>query len=383
MTWLNREQLSTRIARLVLAPAAIGYGFGSYCRLRAYASRLLKRERPPVPVISIGNITCGGTGKTPLTIDIAQRLVQAGYKPAVLSRGYKRKSNAPYIVVSDGKSIFCTCEDAGDEPFLIAQKAQGTAVIVGGQRKLTARVAVNKYDCDVIILDDGFQHLALDRDFDIVLLDYNDDIAQDALLPAGRLREPPGALGRSQCVLITKVPAAADETKLQKLGEFIHRYSPHSTIGLIHFVTQIVSPIPGRSALAFCGIARPQAFFESLNSLDIRLVGRHIFPDHHWYRRADIAALAKEARELNADFLITTEKDLVKLRQLWPSLEKEIGKPVVAAQLTTHWIGSLPAYLADLLASKGVIKEFQKTLAEKLSDREETSLAISETVQST
>jgi tetraacyldisaccharide 4'-kinase len=384
---LKAARLSMKALRFILAPLAAAYGFGAYCRLQAYGQRLLKRYRAQTTVISIGNITCGGTGKTPITIDIALRLVSAGYKPAVLSRGYKRKSADRYLVVSDGKSLLTSLKDAGDEPYLIASKVPGAVVIVGTQRKVTARIAVDEFACNVIILDDGFQHIALERDSDIVLIDYFDDIDQDSLLPTGRLREPASALGRADSVLITKVPAHANQNRLNKLGAFTHHYSPKATIGLVSFLPDyfysisvaetrneewlgavpeslsksdnsdvFANPIStiskmsvyqmkGRRVLAFCGLARPEYFFTTLDEIGLELAATSVFADHHWYTASDLDKLIEEAEDARADFLLTTEKDLIKLTHLVTNSPK----PVFALVLKPHFVGSLPPLLMQLI----------------------------------
>jgi tetraacyldisaccharide 4'-kinase len=374
--------LAGRIVRFSLQPAAIAYGLGAYLRLSAYARNILRQARTAVPVVSVGNITCGGTGKTPVVIDVAQKLMQAGYKPAVLSRGYKRKSQAPSMVVSDGTAILASCAESGDEPYLIATKCPGVTVIVGARRKDTARIAIEQYGCDVILLDDGFQHLGIARDLDVVLIDYNDDPAEDAVLPAGRLREPVAALARANAILITKVPVNPDERYLEKLGKYLHKHSPEASIGLVRFAAEFlvginqanpqgealtqhdVQSIAGKRVLAFCALARPDSFFQSLSNLKVTVVGTHAFPDHHWYTRKDLQKLQDEGERLSCDLLLTTEKDLVKLLEFKDSLRQ----PVMATTLTTTWVGGIPNYLNQLLAAKSATQN-KHPLSEPETDR--------------
>jgi tetraacyldisaccharide-1-P 4'-kinase len=200
--------------------------------------------------LSVGNLTVGGTGKTPIVVDLANRAVLAGFKPAILSRGYKRKSSDANLVVSDGKSLHASCEQAGDEPYLIATKAKGSVVIVGADRLRGAKIAVEHYDCDLIILDDGFQHVKIVRDIDMVLIDYNDEISADKVVPAGRLREPLAALNRASSVVITKVPAKPDRQRLENISDVVHKHCPRANISLARFQHrgffkyQITAPLP-------------------------------------------------------------------------------------------------------------------------------------------
>jgi tetraacyldisaccharide 4'-kinase len=344
----------------LLKPASYAYGLGAYCRLQAYASHILKQSGVNIPVVSVGNLTVGGTGKTPLTIDIAKQFVDAGYKPAILSRGYKRKSKAVHIIVSDGTTIKASCEDAGDEPFLIALRVPEAIVIVGSKRVDTAKIAIEELKANILILDDGFQHVALRRDHDIVLLDYNEDLTEDSLLPAGRLREPLAALNRANSILITKVPAKPDLERLERLGAIAHTHSPKSSLGLISFSPNHVSSwqaearlfntakldiLKGRKAFAFCALAKSNPFFISLKNAGLNIVGQRAFSDHHWYSEKDCQKILLEAEKSGAELLLTTEKDLVKLEQF----AHTATKPLYAIGLTTNWIGPKPVYLTTLL----------------------------------
>jgi tetraacyldisaccharide 4'-kinase len=352
--------------RTLLMPAALTYGAGSLVRVLAYASGIISRYKAPVPVLSLGNLTVGGTGKTPLAIDMATRLVAAGFRPAVLSRGYKRKSKDEYVVVSDGATILASCEDAGDEPFLIASSVKGAVVIVGASRTQTAEIACNELACNAIVLDDAFQHLKIRRDADVVLWDYHDDIEHQALLPAGRLREPLAAFSRASAVVITKVPQSPDHGRLERFSRVIHKCNRSATIHLVRFnANKVVSfddshviatlsnssdidRLPGK-ALAFCGLARPESFYDELRRLNIEIVDHVSFADHHWYTAADVSHLNERAKRHNATGFITTEKDIVKFFELKRALEL----PLYAVGLTTEWIGAPPDVVQEIL-SKGL-----------------------------
>lgn len=353
------------LLRGLLMPVAVTYGAGALARVLAYAGGVMPRYQSSVPVVSVGNLTVGGTGKTPVVIDLAKRFIAAGYRPAVLSRGYKRKSIEPFVVVADGKTILASCEDAGDEPYLIALTAPGTSVIVGASRAQTAEIAVSQLGCNLIILDDGFQHLKVRRDVDVVLIDYNDDINNDLLLPAGRLREPLAALARASSIVITKVPHEPDHQRLERTSELIHKYNPLASIGLLRFNADAITtydPLDQsgsrltskaglknapRRPLAFCGLARPERFFDELKSYGITPVQTLSFHDHHWYLPGDGSRLNDLARKSKADAFVTTEKDIVK----FSSLRYQLELPLVALGLTTQWISSLPPAIEELIAA--------------------------------
>jgi tetraacyldisaccharide 4'-kinase len=265
------------------------------------------------PVVSIGNLSTGGAGKTPLTIALAKALVQRGFHADVLSRGYGRRSPFPARVDPAG-----TAEDFGDEPLLIAREA-GVPVYVAAQRYQAGKLA----EADnptvplpaVHLLDDGFQHRQLHRDVDILLLNRRD--WRDTLLPAGNLREPLKAAHRA-----TVIAVPCEDPKLEA------ELRAWGWLGPVWRLrrTMEIPPIDGPAA-AFCGIARPEQFFQGLEFAGVRLALRRAFPDHHRYTAADLDHLAKSARQAGATALITTEKDLARLGKLAATL------PLKAARL--------------------------------------------------
>ena len=301
--------------------------------------------------------------KLQLRIYVAQLFVDAGYKPAILSRGYKRKSKVATLIVADGKELIASCEDAGDEPFLMALRVPRAAVIVGSKRTETAQIAIEQLGCNVLILDDGFQHIAIRRDLDMVLLDYNEDLTAASLLPAGRLREPLAALGRASSILITKVPGKPDLERLEKLGSIAHAYAPTASLGLVSFTSNHVSSwsansrefnsakldiLKGRKAFAFCGLAKSAPFFASLKTAGLTVVGEKAYADHHWYSEKDHRNIIAEAEKVGAEIIVTTEKDLVKLKDF----ARTASKALYAIGLSTSWIGPKPIYLTTLLNQK-------------------------------
>lgn len=348
-----------------LSPLSFLYGVGSYFRISAYRMGLVNRVRPGCRVISIGNLTVGGTGKTPVVIDLAKRLIAGGQKVAVLSRGYGRRSKAPYLVVSDGADILVSPEDAGDEPYLMALSVPGLVVIVGAKRTTTQKIAIEEYGANVLLLDDGFQHLPVARDVDVVLWDYNDDLSQASLLPAGRLREPLTALGRASDVVISKVPLQAldkEDVRLNVLSCELLKLNGKSSLSFCSFksggFTRLIDlfshkmtaqenfsiDFDGKSALAFCAIARPEGFAKSLEEVGVRVLSTLSFEDHHWFSSADIKKLQAEFEKSGADFIATTGKDACRL--LKPGLiSDELAGKIYALDQTVHWQPGEPPFL--------------------------------------
>ncbi len=353
MSWGRPETTPERLLTTLLSPAAALYGVGSYLRLRAYGSGHMKRHKVSVPVVSIGNLTCGGTGKTPVTIDLAQRLVAAGYTVAILSRGYQRKSTEELLVVSDGQGRIASCTDAGDEPYMMAHAVPAARVIVSAKRFIAAEVAIGIYDANIILLDDGFQHLSLQRDHDIVLIDYNDDPVSDSLLPAGRLREPISALTRATWVVITRVPARPNAAKLSYLEELVSDRAERAQITRCSFVPHSLRPLglattadslsslAGTKVIACSGIARPRFFVDQLNELKAQVVKQRSFGDHHWWQAADIETLRQDLLDTGAELIVTTTKDASRMDS---AMFRQL--PIAALELTTQWLGAVPVLSA-------------------------------------
>jgi tetraacyldisaccharide 4'-kinase len=360
MSWGNPTTRFEKLRNQVLAPASLAYFVGSLCRLEGYRAGVFKREQADVPVISIGNITCGGTGKTPITIELAQKFITAGIKVGVLSRGYKRLSKDKTVVVSDGAGNYASCEDAGDEPFLIAKRLSKAVVLVGSNRRASASLAVTHYGCEVLLLDDGFQHFPMRRDVDLVLIDYNDEPENDALLPAGRLREPLSALSRATSLIITKIPENFDADKIKRLEKFLGLYACNRPIDKCSFVaSHLVSPnsillpataLNGNTVIAASALARPAAFHSLLEEKGAEIAKTLCWTDHHWYSDEDMATIEKAAAK--ASMVITTEKDLVKMR---PS--EKLSEKLYALRIETDWLGSPPVVISELLASLCESKE--------------------------
>jgi tetraacyldisaccharide 4'-kinase len=265
-----------------------------------YRNGVFQTHRLHHPVISVGNITVGGTGKTPLVILLAERFRDAGYRPVVLSRGYKRKS-AGVVIVSTGKGPVVPWQAAGDEPYLIARRATGVAVVVGADRYAAGLIAEEQDLGDLFILDDGFQHRRLFRNVDLVTIDPTEWMAGERLFPYGRWREPQEAINRANAAIVQAsntgtpklpIPAFRVETVLDGL----YKGSEPVPVELLR----------DRKVTAFAGIAKPDRFFNALESLGITPAQRIGFRDHHAYTPHDL-------EKLGGEFQITTEKDAIKL----------------------------------------------------------------------
>ena len=252
--------------------------------------RVLKEERLERPVVSVGNLSVGGAGKTPFVIALGELLKARGIGFDILSRGYRRKTRGALRVETDG-----TAADFGDEPLLIARRL-GVPVFVGESRYEAGRLAEKQSDGVVHILDDGFQHRSLARQFDIVLVSESD--FSDKLLPAGRLREPISALARANAIILP--------SGFEPGGEL-----PSKPIWRIQRELAIVDT--PASPIAFCGLARPQQFFDQLRSAGITAAAEVRFRDHHAYAKRDIDRLLRQQKEVSAGGFVTTEKDAVNL----------------------------------------------------------------------
>jgi tetraacyldisaccharide 4'-kinase len=275
-------------------------------RRERYAARPDLRLRLRRPVISIGNIAVGGRGKTPIVECVARLLLGMGERPAILSRGYGRRRRAPgVVVVRDATGIRADLERAGDEPLMLARRLPGVAVLVSANRYLAGRLAEHHLGATVHLLDDGFQHLQLDRDLDLVVVTAEDLDPAARTLPTGRLREPPDVLIAADAIL-----AADDRVRWERPGDTPRLFRTRRTLHQAR--TDRGEVTPGK-AVAFAGIADPPRFFEDLRAAGWMLVATAAFRDHHRFSRHDLATLMSRARRGGAEVLLTTEKDYVRL----------------------------------------------------------------------
>lgn len=311
-----------------LWPFSLAYGAAVSARNLLYDRGALKARRAGLPVISVGNITAGGTGKTPFAIMLAGMLCRAGRRVAVVSRGYRRASPSKEpLLVSDGRGIKCGVGEAGDEPFLIARRLLGSGengamVIVCADRVRAADMAAS-LGADIVILDDGFQHRRLRRDMDIVLLDAGKPLGNGRLLPAGRLREGPRSLGRADAVVLTRSGgdgmAGGLKGRLRPGVPIFHsRHVPLPPVGIEEWRSGVKTggpnPVPGK-VLLFSGIANPDSFEDSAREAGLDAGGHLSFPDHHRYTGADLERIAAAGSAFAA--LVTTEKDAARLPDGW------------------------------------------------------------------
>ena len=301
--------------------------YGSLVRLRtaAYKVGLFKTRRLPCRVISVGNITVGGTGKTPTVINVASLMEKHGRRPLVLSRGYGRAEETSIAVVSDGNSVLLDTASGGDEPLMIANRLRTVPVVVGRDRFRSGVFACGQFRPDCIILDDGFQHLRLGRDLNIALIDAGDPFGKGRLFPAGILREPLPALRRADVIVITRVEQESDISRIKEtLGKYTAarvytaRYAPRDFEAAVSGEVLPLEAVRGLRVFAFAGIARPGSLDSLLGSLGAVVAGTARFPDHHVYTDADLERVLRSAAECKATMVITTEKDTVRLKGLSP-----------------------------------------------------------------
>ncbi len=318
----NRKRISP--GTLPLAFLSYLYGLGVRFRLAAY--QRIKRRSLPGFVVSIGNLTVGGTGKTPAACMLAQWALDEGYRVAVLSRGYGGWYTEKVLEVSDGNHINAGPREAGDEPYLIAKKLQGVPVIVAPKRYLAGLFAREKFRTNFFILDDGFQHLALKRDLDLALIDASNPFGNGYLLPRGPLREPVAQLKRADAFIITR--SGPDGLSHELIDELKNKFPNKPIFRSDHLPEKIVIPsrglvnnvdlINGQAIMGFAGIARPDVFKETLTELGAEVVFFRVFRDHHTYRSGEIQELMTEKRRLNAGYVLTTEKDWVRMEGFVP-----------------------------------------------------------------
>ncbi len=298
---------------------SLPYGGAVRARNRLFDLGVLKQERIGCPVVSVGNLTVGGTGKTPMVIRLAGMLKDRGLRPAVLSRGYGGKSTADVLVVSDGRQLIAGPDEAGDEPVLIARRLREVPVLAGPKRTVTGRYARENFGVDVIVLDDGFQHRWIHRDLDIVLLDGRSPLGNGCLLPRGPLREPPSSLERAGVVAFTRSEEQGASpidgriaARLSGRPVLRTRIRPTALVGADGKEISLPS-LAGKRVFAFAGIAQPDSFRVSIESLGGRVTGFIAYGDHHRYTAEDLRRISRDFAAAGADILLTTEKDGVKI----------------------------------------------------------------------
>jgi tetraacyldisaccharide 4'-kinase len=321
--WRPLNEEAGRLWDILLFPLSlisVFYRLIQELRAKLYATGIISSRELPCKVISVGNITSGGTGKTPVVELLVRLLQDQGFNVAVLSRGYKRQDRGSVLVVSDGKKILLDPWQAGDEPYLLARNLKNTPVLVGKNRCRAGEYAWQNFGIDLVILDDGFQHLALKRDLNILLLDASNPFANHKVLPRGLLREPLNSLGRAHALILTRVqekPHPEIFYQYHKAGltipVFQTRQQGQKLINTTTGEERAVECLKGKKILAFCGIGNPDSFRGLIQELGGNLVRFMPFKDHHKYKISQLKKINQRSKALSADMVLTTEKDYIRL----------------------------------------------------------------------
>jgi len=409
----RERKVGGTLLKAMLWPFSLVYANIMRLRALAYRHGALRVNRLPRPVIAVGNLTVGGTGKTPMVALLCRDLMERGKRVTVLSRGYGGTVRKEPRIVSDGRTLFLSPAEAGDEPYMLAAAIPGLAVVIGSDRHRAGLFALEHLAPDIFILDDGFQHLRLWRDLNILLVDSSSPFGNGLTLPAGLLREPVGAMKRANLVVLTRCDEKAPLLSLISAnlskndldfpppfqGEgrggdgvdgrisVVHQNLPHphpnlplegegtksSKLALTplsldgppfcraeHRLTGVTpigggtlepfAALAGKRGLAFAGIADPSGFFDALGLAGVNLVARLSLPDHCSYGEKELVAICREREINNADFLITTAKDGVKLA---PHLARLGGTYVAQMEMRMLDPGPLQAAIEKLLQKQG------------------------------
>ena len=287
-----------------------------------YEKKLITIKRLPCKVISVGNITMGGTGKTPTVIYLSNLLKKKGYKIAIVSRGYKRTTNGA-VLVSDGIKVFKQWEEVGDEPYMMAKKLKGVPIVVDKNRYRGGMLLVKEFNPDIILMDDGFQHRKLHRDFDIILVNGKDDYSKHALLPYGFFREPWSSILRADVIMATKQkPSLYLREKIKKTSlPFFDTNNKYSCNLIKPTQSNKLLRLKKKRVFLCCGIADPISFKKAIIKMQSIICGLKFFPDHFNYTKNDIWEIETQAKMNDADFIVTTEKDWVKIKKYDPEFD--------------------------------------------------------------
>jgi tetraacyldisaccharide 4'-kinase len=309
------------IIKIIASAISLPYRLIITFRNRLYDKKIFTVVKLPCPVISVGNIAVGGTGKTPCVIMLARMLQSHGFKPAILSRGYGGSSTKSVNIVADGKNILLDSKTAGDEPFLMAQSLRSIPIIVGPQRIKTGKTAINRFGANVLICDDAMQHRQIFRDINLVLLDGQDPLGNGHVLPRGKLREPIAGLKRASAFLLTRTNETPKtdniNKKLSQTGNIPIFTSIHKLKDVIkgdYSDKWPIAGLKGKKVCAFCGIAKPDSFKKSLLAAECHILSLDTFPDHHNYSRAELEIIKSKFYNNKADLIITTQKDGMRLQ---------------------------------------------------------------------
>lgn len=317
----DRKGLGPMLIRMALGLVSRFYSFGVGLRNMLYDIGLLPSKTVDCPVVSIGNITSGGTGKTPCAIYVVGKLRELGFKPAIVTRGYGHSDG----VAAPG-NVHGADSGASDEVMLMARALPETPIVVDKDRVRGARAAIERHDADIIVLDDGFQHRRLKRDIDIVLVDALNPFGYDAILPRGLLREDPANLKRASLIVLSHtdqvgyIEITGIKSRMKSiLGGVNPVLSIHQPISLEGVSTSDsfdLEMVNGQKALAYCALGNPESFRETLERLNALVLSFRPYPDHHRFTKEDIDKVQSAAERLHCTFIVVTEKDAVKLRRM-------------------------------------------------------------------
>jgi tetraacyldisaccharide 4'-kinase len=309
---------------LPMAFFSLLYGTGIRLRLWGYSRGVFRQRSLPGFAVSVGNITTGGTGKTPAVAMLAGWAKSEGHKVAVLSRGYGGTYKGKVLEVSDGYNIKAEPDEAGDEPYLLAKRLSGIPVVLSKRRYLAALFAHERFGADFFVLDDGFQHLEVRPNLNLALIDAADPFGNGRLLPRGPLREPVDQLARADAFILTRVRGRVPREGALKLLK--EEFPSVPVFFADHRADKVVLPysnetlmpgsLRGKKVLAYAGIARPEAFKETLWGLGAEVVYFKGFRDHYKFHRHEIMAIVERGEELGVDYILTTEKDWVRIADI-------------------------------------------------------------------
>ena len=317
---LHYEKILNSLDKIILFGLkiiSIPYFIGSALKNYLYKKNVLKTSDLGAYIISVGNLTTGGTGKTPLTAEIANYLISKGDKVCIVSRGYKGKlNNKTPNIISDGNEVFYNAQMAGDEPYWLAKNCKGAVVVTCASRKQGILTAKEKFNCNKFILDDGFQHQNVKRNLNLLIIDWEKKFGNELILPAGPLREPITEIYRADKIIV--VNKKANQRGLKGYKKVLEK-SLNKPVFICNMKLEHPYDIQNNElynyerVLAFCAIGQPEQFF---NLLSANVVAQKVYEDHHRYTEKDIENLIEYAKKHNATALITTEKDAVKIKNL-------------------------------------------------------------------
>jgi tetraacyldisaccharide 4'-kinase len=315
--WGEDKSAFGMASRMLLYPVSACYGAIGRLRAKLFEHGVIPSYRAPVTVISVGNLTLGGTGKTPLVIELAKLSLEQGWKPVVVTRGYKGKATSQVKIVSDNDDA----DIVGDEPLLMAKTLKFVPIIKSASREDGMKLALEKFTPTLFILDDAFSHLQVKRDIDIVIVDSYRGFDNRKVFPAGPLREPLSALKRAHIIALRR-DKPDDLSNYKKLEEEILKWAPKARVlkvvvtmdGIFYNDERIpATEVKEKKFLLFSGIANPASFDSLANSAGLTVTEHISYPDHHRYTKNDITSIINTAKKIGAHALLTTEKDAIKL----------------------------------------------------------------------